>query len=76
VQRCGAARLTALITQKDTTRHSRAAARWLRRWLEQTTDATIPQRCACRRVAARARRRHHGQALATLRSAAKASQKR
>jgi hypothetical protein len=33
--------LVALIAVKDPRRHSRASARWLKRWLEADTDRTI-----------------------------------
>jgi hypothetical protein len=33
--------LVALIAVKDPRRHSRAAARWLKRWLEADTDCTV-----------------------------------
>ena len=65
--------LTALIAQKDTTRHSRAAARWLRRWLEQNVDATIHDAALVTASLLALGGRHHGEALATLRAAAEAS---
>jgi NAD(P)H-dependent FMN reductase len=65
--------LTALIAQKDTTRHSRAAARWLRRWLEQNVDATIHDAALVAASLLALGGRHHGEALATLRAAAEAS---
>jgi len=59
--------LTALIALKDPARHSRAAARWLRRWLDAIDDATIEDAALAASCLQTLGSRHHGSALATLR---------
>jgi hypothetical protein len=40
--------LTLLIARKDPRRHPRVAARWLLRYLEEHSEATIERRDGCR----------------------------
>jgi len=61
--------LTALIALKAPERHSRVAARWLRRWLERHDEATIDN-VALAAACAVLGGRHHQSALATLRAMA------
>jgi hypothetical protein len=62
--------LTALIAFKDPHRHSRVAARWLLRWLDQHDQATIGDASLAAASLAALGGRHHRAALETLRSLA------
>lgn len=62
--------LTALIAQKDSRRHSRAAARWLQRWLDAVPDATLDDIDLAASGLRALGGRHHETAIAALRDMA------
>jgi hypothetical protein len=59
--------LTALIAQKASHRHQRAAARWLLRYLEADDDATISEAALAAACLSGLGGRRHGEALGALR---------
>jgi hypothetical protein len=62
--------LTALIAQKDSRRHGRVAARWLRRYLDVRGDATVDDIAYVAVNLQSLGGPHHGAALAALRALA------
>jgi NAD(P)H-dependent FMN reductase len=65
-----AVELTALIASKDPRRHGRAAARWLRRFLEQRPEAAIEEAALAAAALQALGGRHHEHALSALRAIA------
>ena len=60
--------LTALIARHDRERSRRVAARWLQRWLEETSGPTIDDAAMTAGALAALGGKRHLEALATLRS--------
>ena len=58
--------LTALIALKDPARHSRVAVRWLQRWLDAFSDATIDDVGLAAVSLQALRSRHQSEAFSTF----------